>query len=346
MQGIIYRIEKPLETLQIDVPLEGNYLLGSVHGSTMTNKRNNPKDPFFVRFFSGSDRSVVFCFCPTESLTEGALKYGWARACEFAEKGSIPEKKACFVWSDSSSPNVIGDISRFIRESGTLTEASYSIVAQVKAAVDARGMAILAATLKPERIDRALTAYMLGLAYRHVLEEAINELAECCRDDAKVKRTETMHSEISRFIASYYFDAPARVTTTEVAPLYDTVHKRLRLKSLRDELVDQLGRIAEVIRIERTASESAFETRLQRRLTIFGAVIAFLGLVQVTQVTPAQVDTFTTSWKTKFSGNPATPALAADLKTPVVAPALSDDRAEAPPRKLKRVRHEVQSESH
>ncbi|MFM0420016.1 hypothetical protein [Paraburkholderia aromaticivorans] len=343
MQGIIYRLDQPLKSLQLKVPLEGKYLLRPVHSSTMTSARQSANDPLLFRFFSESDRSVVFCFCPTDSLSAGAAGHAWGRATQLVEQGAAPEEIGRFVWSNSSAVTTINEISMFFRGSATLTEDDYLPVARVRATVDAKGMAILSTEPGGDRAGRALAAYMLGLAYHRVLEQAIHDLAECCRDDSKVKRTEAMHSEISRFIASYYFDAPARVFTTEVGPLYKSIHERLLLASLRHELVDQLGRIAEIIRIERTATESAFEARIQKRLTTLGVFIGILGLAQLTQTTPAQIQTFVTGWKAAVKGSPPVPTSSPDQAGPTVKQ--SSIRAESQPHKLKRVRHDIASEA-
>ncbi|MEW9580680.1 hypothetical protein [Paraburkholderia sp. DGU8] len=342
MQGIIYRIEQPIKTLQLNTPLKGEYFLGPVHSSTMTSVRQNANDPIAYRFFSASDRSVVFCFCPTETLSETAMKYAWGRANQLAEKGTVVYEIGRFVWSNSTAATMFSEISTFFRGTATLTEDDYSTVARVRATVDAKGMAILSTEPGGDRAGRALAAYMLGLAYHRVLEQAIHDLAECCRDDSKVKRTEAMHSEISRFIASYYFDAPARVFTTEIGPLYNAIHDRLLLASLRHELVDQLGRIAEIIRIERTATESAFEAKMQTRLTTLGVFIGILGLAQLTQTTPAQIQTFAAGWKAAFSGSPIA-ASSPDQLSPTTEHA--DTRVEVQPHKLKRVRHDMTSEA-
>ncbi|WP_143752129.1 hypothetical protein [Burkholderia sp. SRS-W-2-2016] len=344
MQGIIYRIEQPINTLQITTPLQGSYFLGAVHSSTMTSAHDGLNEPFAIRFFSGSNRSTVFCFCPVDTLSDGAKKYAWVCARKFAQQDTPVEEIGRFVWSTSNSASMINDISMFFRESATLTREAYSEVAGVEAAVDAKGMAILATWSSSDRVERALVAYMLGRAYHRMLEDAIHELAECCRDDLKVKRIEAMHSEISRFIASYYFDAPARVTTTEVGPLYETIYERLLLKSLRHELVDQLGRIAEIIRIERTAAESAFETKLQRRLTIFGSLIGILGLLQLTQTTPAQISAFVTGWKAEISNTPAVTATSPESQNSIALQ--QDDHPEPQSHKLKRLRHDAQIGTH
>ncbi|MNS72552.1 hypothetical protein D3C72_1059680 [compost metagenome] len=343
MQGVIYRIERPIRTLQVNVPLDGKYFLAPVHSSTMTNMRQNANDALVFRFFSGSTRSVVFCFCPIESLNEAAVRYAWGRANQFVTQGTTLEEVGRFVWSNNTSGTAISDISLFLRGSSTLTEDSYSAVARLKAVVDAKGMAILSPEPGGDRAARALAAYMLGLAYHRVFEQTIHDLAECCRDESKVKRTETMHSEISRFVASYYFDEPARVVTTEVGPLYAAIRNRLLLGSLRHELVDQLGRIAEIIRIERTTAESTFEAKIQRRLTILGVFIGLLGLAQLTQTTPAQIHTFATGWKSAFSGSPATPASAPGQQNSITQQ--QDNHAEGQPRKPKRGRHDARSET-
>jgi len=258
------------------------------------------------------------------------------------ERGATPEEIGRFVWSNNLTVTTINEISMFFRSSATLTENEYLPVARVRATVDAKGMAILSTEPGGDRAGRALTAYMLGLAYHRVLEQAIHDLAECCRDDSKVRRTETMHSEISRFIASYYFDAPARVFTTEVGPLYKAIHDRLLLASLRHELVDQLGRIAEIIRMERTATESAFEAKVQNRLTVLGVFIGILGLAQLTQTTPAQIQTFAAGWKAAFSGSPIA-ASSPDQLSPTTKQA--DTRTELQPHKPKRVRHDITNEA-
>lgn len=342
VQGIIYRIEQPIKTLRLDTPLGGEYFLGPVHSSTMTSVRQKANDPIVYRFFSASDRSVVFCFCPVESLAETEAK-SWGQANQLAEKGTKVDKIGRFVWSNSSATTTFSDISMFFRGTTTLQEDDYLRIARVRAAIDAKGVAILSTQSGGKRAERALAAYMLGLAYHRVLEQAIHDLADCCRDDSKVKRTEAMHSAISRFIASYYFDAPARVFTTEVGPLYKAIHERLLLASLRHELVDQLGRIAEIIRIERTATESAFEAKIQKRLTILGVFIGILGLAQLTQTTPAQIQTFATGWKTALWGGSLVSASSPDPKSP--ATKQSDVRAEVQPHKLKRVRHDMASEA-
>ncbi|MBB5542141.1 hypothetical protein [Paraburkholderia fungorum] len=342
MQGIIYRIDQPLKSLQLTAPLEGKYLLQPVHSSTMTSGRQTANDPLLFRFFSGSDRSVVFCFCPTDSLTTGAVGQAWGRATQLVERGAVPEEIGRFVWSNNSTVTTISEISTFFRSSATLTESDYLPVARVRATVDAKGMAILSTEPGGERAGRALTAYMLGLAYHRVLEQAIHDLAECCRDDSKVKRTEAMHSEISRFIASYYFDAPARVFTTEVGPLYKAIHDRLLLASLRHELVDQLGRIAEIIRIERTATESAFEAKVQKRLTVLGVFIGILGLAQLTQTTPAQIQTFASGWTAALRGGP--PDVSSSGQ-PSPTTKQADSRAEVQPHKLRRVRHDMTNQA-
>ncbi|WP_156924656.1 hypothetical protein [Burkholderia sp. WSM2230] len=342
MQGIIYRLDQPLKSLKLEVPLEGKYLLRPVHSSTMTSARQSANDPLLFRFFSESDRSVVFCFCPTDSLSAGAVGQAWGRAIQLAEKGTEVDEIGRFIWSNSTAATTFTEISTFFRGTTTLIEDDYSPVARVRATVDAKGMAILSTEPGGERAGRALAAYMLGLAYHRVLEQAIHDLAECCRDDSKVKRTEAMHSEISRFIASYYFDAPARVFTTEVGPLYKAIHDRLLLASLRHELVDQLGRIAEIIRTERTATESAFEAKVQKRLTTLGVFIGILGLAQLTQTTPAQIQTFAAGWKAAFSGSPPA-ASSPDQLSPTTKQA--DPRAAAQPHKLKRVRHDTTSEA-
>ncbi|MFM0382762.1 hypothetical protein [Paraburkholderia dipogonis] len=342
VQGIIYRIDQPIKTLHLNTPLGGEYFLGPVHSSTMTNVRHNANDPFVYRFFSDSDRSVVFCFCPIGSLSETEAK-SWGQANQLAEKGTKVEKIGCFVWSNSTAATTVNDISMFFRGTGTLTEGDYLPIARLKAAIDAKGMAILSTESGGKRAERALAAYVLGLAYHRVLEQAIHDLADCCRDDSKVKRTEVMHSTISRFIASYYFDAPARVFTTEVGPLYRAIHGRLLLASLRHELVDQLERIAEIIRIERTATESAFETKIQNRLTRLGVFIGILGLAQLTQTTPAQIQTFATGWKVALRGSPPVAASSPNQASPTTKQ--PDMRTEVQPRKPKRVRHDMASEA-
>ncbi|MBU9374749.1 hypothetical protein KTE28_10405 [Burkholderia multivorans] len=341
MQGIIYRIEQPIKTLQLNLPLEGKYFLRPVHSSTMTSTRRNGNDPLVFRFFSGSNRAALFCFCPIDSLSEAATRSAWGRAIQLVEQGTHPDEVGRFVWSNNTAGTTINDISLFLRGTGTLTEDSYSTIARLRVTVDAKGMAILSSEPGGDRAGRALAAYMLGLAYHRVLEQAIHDLAECCRDDKKVKRTEAMHSEISRFIAGYYFDAPARVFTTEVGPLYAAIRNRLLLPALRRELVDQLGQIAEIIRMERTEAESAFETKLQRRFTLLGAFIGILGLAQLTQTTPAQIETFTAGWKAVFSGNPAMPASPSDPQK-AIAKQLAG-RSETQPHRTRRIRTDAQS---
>jgi len=343
VQGIIYRLDKPLKTLQLNVPLEGKYLLRPVHNSTMTRTHQSANEPILFRFFSGSDRSIVFCFCPLDSMTSSAVAHSWGRAIQFVEQSTEPEVISRFVWSNRTAGPTINDISMFFRSSATLTEDLYSNIGRLQATVDAKGMAILSSELGGDRAGRALVAYMLGLAYHQVMEQAIHDLAECCRDDSKVSRTEAMHAEVSRFIASYYFDAPARVFTTEVGPLYAAIRDRLLLTSLRHELVDQLGRIAEIIRIERTAAESAFETKLQRRLTVFGVLIGILGLVQLTQTTPAQIQTFASAWKAAFLASPATVASSLQQQTPVSVQPETHTQVSA--HKARRIRHDASTQS-
>ncbi|MFM0302679.1 hypothetical protein PQQ99_21395 [Paraburkholderia sediminicola] len=343
MQGIIYRLDQPLKALQLKVPLEGKYLLRPVHSSTMTSARQSANDPLSFRFFSESDRSVVFCFCPTDSLSAAAAGHAWGRATQLVEQGAAPEEIGRFVWSNSTVGTTINDISMFFRGSATLTEDLYLNVGRLRTTVDAKGMAILSSEPGGDRAGRALAAYMLGLAYHQVMEQAIHDLAECCRDDSKVNGTEAMHAEISRFIASYYFEAPARVFTTEVGPLYAAIRERLLLTSLSHELVDQLGRIAEIIRVERTAAESAFEAKLQRRLTIFGVFIGLLGLAQLTQTTPAQIQTFATGWKTAFRAGPAIPVLSPEQQSSLTKQ--PDEHTEVPPHKTKRVRHDASAQN-
>ncbi|MFL9892389.1 hypothetical protein [Paraburkholderia sp. RL17-381-BIF-C] len=339
MQGIIYHLNQPLKTLLLSTPLEGKYFLHPVHSSTMTSIRPSTNEPLVFRFFSGSDRSVVFCFCPIENLNNTSVGQAWGRANKLVERDTAVDEIGRFVWSNGTFETAIGEISMFFRGSATLTEDCYSNVARLKATVDAKGMAIFSSEPGGDRAVRALAAYMLGLAYHRVLEQAINDLAERCRDDSRVNHTETMHAEISRFIASYYFEAPARVITTEVGPLYAAIRERLLLGSLRYELVDQLSRLAEVIRIERTAAESAFEARIQRRLTIFGVVIAVLGLTQLTQTTPSQIQAFATGWKAVLAGGTATPAPQSGLSTSDAKK--PDNHTEALPRKAKRLRHDA-----
>lgn len=338
VQGIIYRLNKPLETLQLNAPLDGKYLLRPVHNSTMTSSRQGQNEPILFRFFSGSHRSVVFCFCPLDSLSSSAAAYAWGRATQFVEKGSEPEVIGRFVWSNRTVGTTAHDISIFFRNSATLTEDLYADIGRLKATVDAKGMAVLSSEPGGERAGRALAAYMLGLAYHQVMEQAIHDLADCCRDDSRVSRTEAMHSEVSRFIASYYFEEPARVFTTEVGPLYAAIRDRLLLTSLRHELVDQLGRIAEIIRIDRTAAESAFETRIQRRLTIFGALIGLLGLAQLTQTTPAQIQTFATTWKAVFLARPAATATSPQQQTSAIGQ--PEVHNQAPSHRARRTHHD------
>ncbi|WP_229013492.1 hypothetical protein [Paraburkholderia gardini] len=304
MQGVVYLLDQPLKTLKLSTALEGKYFLRPVHSSTMTSTRIGAPEPTVVRFFSDADRAIVFCFCPIDNTTDGAVGVAWRRANQCVEPDSRVEEVGRFVWSNNAFETSIGEMSMFLRGSATLTEDCYQDIGRLKAAVDAKGMVVFSSEPGGERAGRALAAYMLGLAYHRVLEEAINDLAETCRNGSLEIRAEPMHAEISRFLASYYFEAPARVATTEVGPLYVAIRDRLLLGPLCRELVDQLSRIAEISRMQRTAAESAFETKLQKRLAIFGVLIGLLGLAQLTQTTPSQVQSFAVGWKSFFTGSP------------------------------------------
>lgn len=195
MQGVIFLLHQPRLTLNLSADLEGKYLLRPVHSSTFMSGRLNSNEPTVIRFFSDTDRAVVFCFCPTDGITDGAVNAAWHRACQSAKPNARPEEVGRFIWAKNGAGQTFEEVSLFLRGSAALTAEGYSEIGRLKATVDARGMAIFSDEPGGDRAGRALVAYMLGLAYHQVLEQAINDLAETCRNDLVESRAEAMHDE-------------------------------------------------------------------------------------------------------------------------------------------------------
>lgn len=284
MQVVIYSLGDRTD-VALSQKLPGGYLLKPVHDSTLVNDSDwDGQRPLVLRFFEGSARSAVIVVVPVQTLAQDQ-RTAWGTAAALAA-GSKPLEIGRFAWQGGSIETGCEAVSMFIRGTRTLTSGDYKSVGGLMVAADAKGLSFFNTGGSPERALRVLVAYSLGLAYYGVLEQAINALAIMTRGKGSRGKEEAMYTEFSRFLASHYFDEPARVTTTEVGPCYAQVRDRLHLRQLRDEVTEQLSRVADIGRI-----------RQQGRITWLGLFVAFVGLLQITQTTPAQVATFARSWR-------------------------------------------------
>lgn len=284
MKAVIYRFDGKTDVATSE-KLSGKYLLKPVHDSTMADgeAKWDGQNPIVLRFFDGSSRAVIVAIVPVATLDYKQSK-AWHDAVRLAS-GSTPVEVGRFAWENKPIAGGWEAISMFIRDAKTLTLNDYKCVGELKVAADAKGFAIFSTRESNDRALRILVAYSLGLAYHHVLEQAIDALAVMTRGKGPRGREEAMYTGFSRFLAGHYFDEPARVTTTEVGPCYALIRERLHLRQLRDEATEQLSRIADIGRL-----------RQQSRVTWLGIFIAFVGLLQVTQTTPAQMSTFARGW--------------------------------------------------
>ena len=302
-QGIIYEVQVPVAGAPGIAPgeaLSGNYLLEPVRQAMRQVGVDKDSKSFILHFFPNSPQAVSLAFFPVADVSPREKTIAFVRAGKVCGPGCKPVEIGCFFWASERDAEAFNAASQFLRGSEALQRKHYQSIGQLSIAADGRGLAVLGGA-DGDRADRALMAHMLGLAYLRVLEDSIGRLASLSRSKLHAE-LEAMHEELSYFLAACYFDEPVKVTANEVGPVYAEVRHRLRLRELKNDLVDQLERVVGAARMKRLGEESAFESRIQRRLTTLGLVIACVGLLQLAQTTPAQLGVFFSSWAGCFQG--------------------------------------------
>lgn len=299
MQGALYFVDR-INAKTTEQPLPGQYLLRPIHQDAV-HVTIPGSDCHAVRFFAGTKREVTLLYVPLPGGADWDIPESLKAAFRCAERlaslaGDAPESAGKFLWSNMAFERLLTVASQFLRGAKTLVEDCYRPVGGLSVAADGGGLAVhCPETDIGARPARALVMHMLGLACHRVLENAIAEFAGLSRRRER-GALERMHEDISHFLAASYFDMPARAFTLEVGQIYGLIRERLLLRELSRELVEQLERVSEASRVQRQAQEAAFESRTQRRFTLIGIAVAVMGLIQVAQITPAQVGVFFRTW--------------------------------------------------
>jgi hypothetical protein len=199
-------------------------------------------------------------------------------------------------WARGSLEQQRSGASLFLRESGSLTESEFEPFGNLYVASDAKGVGVIDVTPHPlppgERAERLAALCALVFAYRSVLDDAIDLLAVAGQDSRK--SPEQQLRDWSKFMSSYYFHEPIKLTTIELARFYGAVRDRHKIFGLALEVTDQLKLLAELVRLDRSESQLKRDKGLQLRISAVGVLLAIIGVVlSSTQVTPkALADAF------------------------------------------------------
>jgi hypothetical protein len=289
------KVSKPLTIGSKNVA----FLIDPIHKYTEF-QSNDAGDEWLLTFFKGSPfpKSIAVRFSPADDCSHKCL----ARAAWFDNRnGKVPNSQ----FQDIAS--------QFARGSDALDVGTAIVLTENRSLLTDRSTCLYFSFDKSQ-FERIVVCLALAAAYTLVVRECLQAMTTHIKDqqhDAVL----ALYDSMLKFNAADYFALPVLLDRHELMAAWDLIYQHFRLKSLHDELTDQLTRVAALLRsdaerVQRSteALQQAHERRRDGIITGVGLVIAFVSLLQLLQLVELKPNDFSEAKKNWLGGDKPTAA--------------------------------------
>lgn len=241
---------------------------------------NDTSDEWLLSFFKGSAFPQTISVKLCDSDADKAQLKPIAQAAWFNNKGDGARNR-----------DFEDDASQFARNSGSLDIEQASCLTEGRFLLTDRSTCIYFA-FDEAQFQRIVICLALAVAYAQVVRDALKAMTSHIKNN-QGEHILALYDDMLKFNAADYFALPVLIDRHELLAAWDLIYQHFRLKSLNEELTEQLTRVADLLRsnAERTqrateASQLARDQRQNKIVTQLGIFIAAVSLLQLVQLTP------------------------------------------------------------
>lgn len=286
----------------------GRFLISPLNGSTQIWSLGEDIGWKFevISFFNGIQTNPIF-FAYGFSVTSQTLlpeEFDRLLGKKIGRTGTFGSLRLRLVWADGALEAIVPEISRFLRDSGSLAMRDFVPLNALHYMADGKGFAVVGHSGGVDRPSRLLHTICLAGAYQVAMNEATESLAFAA---TKPEASEHALRDWTIFLARFYTSEPVLSTTVELVYFYTAIRERLRIDSQYRELTEQLHMYAELVAINRRDADSKRFTRFQVIASVIGVGIAVGSFTAaLISVSPEQASTSANKWWSCISQNWAT----------------------------------------